>query len=214
MTMSTLRAMTFALAAGTALAAASPAGAAVTICLGGGCAGGNPASNVLFTDNLSGTSINATLNNAPGIVTFSSLETLKTQANGQARIFANDGVLNNPLTITYAAGLISKLELNVDAITSGNISFTFAGGDSDGVVLGPYALGSSGSNFYNAFNGTFKSVTVSFLNGATVSDVSQVRVTTAAAVPEPATWALMLFGFGAVGVSLRSRNRKTKPSFA
>jgi len=26
-----------------------------------------------------------------------------------------------------------------------------------------------------------------------------------AAIPEPATWAMMLFGFGAVGVSLRKR---------
>ena len=209
------KAVKWALLAGVALASATPASAAVTICLGGGCAGGNPASQVQFTDGLVGTSIDATLNNAPGIVNFSSLEALETQANGQARIFAADGTLNNPFTITYVDGLISKLELNIDAKTAGNVSFTFAGGDSNGLVLAPYAIGASGSNFYNAFNGTFKSVTVSFLDGATASDVSQVRVTTLAApVPEPATWAMMLLGFGAVGASLRLRNRKVNPALA
>jgi len=204
----------FVLAAGVALASVSPASAAVTICLGGGCSGGNPASNVLFTDNLTGTSIDATLNDAPGIVTFSSLEALKTQANGQARIFASDGVLNNPLTITYAGGLISKLEMNIDAATAGNVSFMFSGGDSNGLVLTPYELGKSGSNFFNAYNGTFQSVTVAFLDGATASDINQVRVTAIPAVPEPATWAMMLLGFGAVGASLRRRNRRTRPALA
>lgn len=36
----------------------------------------------------------------------------------------------------------------------------------------------------------------------------------AAAVPEPATWAMMLVGFGAVGFSMRSARRKTKLSLA
>jgi hypothetical protein len=31
----------------------------------------------------------------------------------------------------------------------------------------------------------------------------------AAAVPEPATWAMMLLGFGAIGVGMRSRTRQT-----
>lgn len=38
--------------------------------------------------------------------------------------------------------------------------------------------------------------------------VKQVRITTVpGAVPEPATWAMMLIGFGAMGVSLRQRRR-------
>lgn len=36
----------------------------------------------------------------------------------------------------------------------------------------------------------------------------------AAAVPEPATWALMILGFGMVGSALRFRRRKTTVSFA
>ena len=195
----------FAIAASAAMTFASPSSAAVTICLGGGCAGSNPTSNVLFKKNTTGTSINATLNKSPGIVTFASSESLSTQASGQASIFASDGVLNNPITISYLDGLISKLELNIDSSSSGNVTFSFFGGDSDGLVLGAYALNSNGGNFFNAFNGTFKSVTLSFGNGAMVQNISQVRVTAAGAVPEPATWGLMLMGFAGVGFAMRRR---------
>lgn len=213
--MSTFKMMKMAFAVGTALACAAPANAAVLICLGGGCAGPNPASNVLFNDGVTGTSINAGLNGTPGTVNFSSIETLETIASGQARITAFDGVLNNPLTITYADGVISRLEFNINARTDGDVTFTFAGGDSDGVILGAYGIDSSGSNFFNTFNGTFRSVTMSFSNGATVDDLRQIRVTAAAAaVPEPATWALMLMGFGAIGASLRMRKKRAMPAFA
>jgi len=33
-------------------------------------------------------------------------------------------------------------------------------------------------------------------------------------VPEPATWALMILGFGAVGGAMRRRNAKTSVRFA
>lgn len=36
----------------------------------------------------------------------------------------------------------------------------------------------------------------------------------AAAVPEPSTWALMLFGFGAIGVSIRARRRRAAVAFS
>lgn len=38
--------------------------------------------------------------------------------------------------------------------------------------------------------------------------------TATAAVPEPATWAAMLLGFGLVGAGMRSRRRSTKVTFA
>lgn len=36
----------------------------------------------------------------------------------------------------------------------------------------------------------------------------------AGAVPEPATWAMMLMGFGAIGVAMRRRRRASAPKFA
>ena len=187
-----------------------PASAAVTICLGGGC-GAQPSSNVLLNTGDTGTSVQGSLNNAPGTVTLTSTESLSLPANGAARVSATDGILNNPLTFTFDDGLISALEFNINALTNGDVFFTFAGGDSDGQVTTLYDLGSNGQNFFNAFNGTFKSVTMTFTNGATVDDVRQFRMgaASAAAVPEPATWAMMLLGFGAIGFGMRRRRSDT-----
>ena len=187
-----------------------PASAAVTICLGGGCAA-QPSSNVLLNTGDTGTSVQGTLNNAPGTVTLTSAESLSLPANGAARVSATDGILNNPLTFSFDDGLISALEFNINALTNGDVFFTFAGGDSDGQVTTLYDLSKNGQNFFNAFNGTFKSVTMSFTNGATVDDVRQFRMSAAptAAVPEPATWAMMLLGFGAIGFGMRRRRSDT-----
>ena len=191
-------------AAAALMGASVPASAAVTICLGGGCVP-NPDSNVLLNSGDTGTSVTGSLNNAPGMVTLTSTESLSLPASGQARVTATDGVLNNPLTFTFEDGLVSALEFNINALTNGDVFFSFSGGDSDGVVTTLYDLGKNGQNFFNAFNGTFKSVTMTFTNGATVQDVRQFRMSSA--VPEPASWALMLIGFGAVGFSMRSRRK-------
>jgi hypothetical protein len=47
------------------------------------------------------------------------------------------------------------------------------------------------------------------VTGGKVETVSQVRIgqAAAAAVPEPATWALMLVGFGAIGFTMRRRRK-------
>lgn len=196
--------------------ASVPASAAVTICLGGGCAA-QPGSNVLVTEGVPGFNVTGTLNNAPGTVNFSSTEQLIGLANGQARVGAVDGVLNNPLTFSLTGGLITALEFNIDALTSGNVIFSFSGGDSNGLVTSAYAIGQNGSNFFNAFNGTFSSVTMTFADGATVSDVGQFRLNSAqavAAVPEPATWALMMLGFGAIGFSVRRRKQDVRVRYA
>lgn len=187
-----------------------PASAAVTICLGGGCAA-QPGSNVLLNTGETGTTVTGTLNNMAGTVSLTSTESLSLPANGAARVSATDGILNNPLTFTFNDGLISALEFNINALTNGDVFFTFAGGDSDGQVTTLYDLGKNGENFFNAFNGTFKSVTMTFANGATVDDVRQFRIGAAptAAVPEPATWAMMLLGFGAIGFGMRRRRSDT-----
>jgi hypothetical protein len=46
--------------------------------------------------------------------------------------------------------------------------------------------------------------------GGTAQYNGSVALTAASAVPEPATWAMMLFGFGAIGYSMRSRKSSYK----
>lgn len=78
-------------------------------------------------------------------------------------------------------------------INAGNPTFNFAG---------TFNLGASealGFGIDNAGNFNFDSTGINF------------RV---AAVPEPATWAMMMIGFGAVGASMRYRRRKTSVAFA
>jgi len=209
-----MRGLYFAIAA-TMAALTAPATAAVTVCSGGGCAA-QPNSNVLVNMGETGLTVNGTLNNAPGTVSFTSIESLINNANGQARVGAVDGILNNPLLISYSGGLISAMEFNVNAATSGTLALTFAGGDSDGVTISGLSLGTNGQNFFNIHDGTFTSVLLSFHGDATVEDVRQVRLNVgqAPAVPEPATWAMMLAGFGAIGVMARRRRDRVAVNFA
>ena len=46
-----------------------------------------------------------------------------------------------------------------------------------------------------------------------IDDVS-VQNAVGGAVPEPATWAMMIGGFGAIGGTMRYRRRKTTVAFA
>ena len=58
--------------------------------------------------------------------------------------------------------------------------------------------------------------TNTFLNSVVFSDVPGQAITASvdipAAVPEPATWAMMLLGFGAIGMTLRFRRRALAPA--
>jgi len=51
---------------------------------------------------------------------------------------------------------------------------------------------------------------VSFTFDPSIDIAKQFRVEGVSAVPEPATWALMILGFGAIGGTMRVRNRKLR----
>ena len=81
---------------------------------------------------------------------------------------------------------------------AGPLSFTVG-------ASSPLTLASLGFNVYNGQNIYFTSDLV-IANGST-GNVGATLVTTPS-VPEPATWAMMLMGFGATGVAMRRRRRK------
>lgn len=89
-----------------------------------------------------------------------------------------------------------------NSITIGGTPYTFA-------VPYTIAISSSDTLTFNPFTTTMGGLNFAFnllslsSGGATVTGVLRANVS---AVPEPAAWAMMLFGFGAIGFAMRRRN--------
>lgn len=81
-------------------------------------------------------------------------------------------------------------------------------GEIDGFLL---HNGSKSGNFSNIvpidWNGTIVTSDLFIVTGTTL-------VKTVSAAPEPATWGLMILGFGMVGAALRYRRRSTSVAYA
>ena len=168
-----------------------------------------------------GTSVTGLTNKTSTSVTFSTLtgQTLTTPSKGQARIEAvgDDGQI--PLD--------SMLIQLTDMASFGYIEFNLFGGnitDSTSVTINAldqfgnpfqivHSLG-NGENFFSAIGLDGESIKSIWFNTQPggVNDLRQVRINTATNlvpdVPEPATWAMMLFGFGAAGIAMRRSRRK------
>lgn len=194
--------------------------------------GAGTGDNVLFnTGGVSGTSVTGHLNGAPAtLVTFTGNGTeIFLAAGGQADITAQDGGFNQ---ISWRlADPNSIFEENVFRVTQPN-----SGGrnpppanilhltvfDQNGVAAqlllsnstlsnGNFALG-NGSNFFHlTTTGDTQISRVLFTTDRNVTHLEQVRlgdVGSIAAVPEPATWAMMFLGFAGVGFMGYRRSRK------
>jgi len=115
---------------------------------------------------------------------------------------ATSSAANSSVTTT----LLGDSDIDFASIFLDGFAFTQTGFDATGAEnweLGSVALGSGLHSIF--VNG---SVVGSSNNGA-YSGVLNV-----AAVPEPATWAMMLLGFGAVGTMMRFRRRKVVHAIA
>lgn len=108
---------------------------------------------------------------------------------------------------------------SVDDPSLVNLVFTYNGPDFH-TSGGPYAsLDFSGLSARSIYGGqgadTFFGSTVKNNpdgvpggSGTPIYDVGFITVPAAAAVPEPATWAMMIFGLGAIGSALRNTRRR------
>lgn len=123
----------------------------------------------------------------------------------------------------YAPGTYGGLDVShvLDKVESlnGASSFTFSG---DTVMSGLTVVGLHFGNTPDApmnnitafwlFNLLTPSDTITLMvngvpNGRGSSNAQLYATTPAGSVPEPATWAMMLLGFGGVGLTLRARRR-------
>ena len=108
------------------------------------------------------------------------------------------GINGTASTISFGTGIIATLN-----IVAPNLGFTQFSGSSS-----PLFSGTANNPTFNT--GTFTLKNPFFGNGTlTVSKA-------APAVPEPATWALLILGFGAIGATMRSRSdrKSTTVSYA
>ena len=186
-------------------------GGGLTVCDSPGCV--QPDSNILFQGSAVGNPITGVLNDAPSVnVIFSSTESLTgTLSNGQARIAGTDGTLTT-LTFGLASGFtFSEVEFNINSLVNGSALVTFQSG---GQTFS-YDIGQNGQNYLGAFGAPITSVTITASPANIIGDVRQIRLggIAVAPIPEPATWALMIGGFGLVGGAMR-RSRVRKIAYA
>jgi hypothetical protein len=174
----------------------------------------NPDENVLFDTGVNGLVVTGTTNQTDSTVIFTGQEQLVAPPNGQARIEAVDGAFTDlTIQLTDAALGFTSFEFNLNAATGGVVTLTFI--DDQGTPftgLSPYTLGDSGSNFFSALAINGQLITKVIVDSTVpLTDIAQVRlggVTPLSAVPEPATWAMLILGFGMVGVGMRMRRRE------
>ena len=161
---------------------------------------------VTYNGSITGSSVGA-VNNLNGPVVFTGLTTLEDAQDGSFD-FSNFTALYDNALFTFADVSASFAQSNVLNLFTGTTlitSFNFAPGTN-------FVVGQDFATTLGA-GGTF-TVTPSAGNVNFTGGVGTVTSSVSAAVPETATWGMMIAGFGMMGAALRTRRRSTKVSFA
>lgn len=155
--------------------------------------------NLSFTADSANTTLNFQGYNVPGSTTLVNLFLVLSGTNPV--LGGSNNLLDNSFTYTPAASNPFASQVQTGIYDTRNLNF------------GGFTAGS-----YDTFSQTIATtVGTSYRLGFSLSNVGTpgngLRITTGnlaavAAVPEPGTWAMMLLGFGAMGVAVR-RRRKT-----
>jgi len=121
---------------------------------------------------------------------------------------SNTGAYNPPYALNTSTVIGALSNLN------GNATLNFGSLSLSGLtVLGAHfgnntdSTANNVSAFWLLNLGNTPTNTITLSNGAGSSN-AQIFATSLPAVPEPATWALMLLGFGSIGVGMRRSRRQ------
>lgn len=169
-------------------------------------------------------------------VTFSSNNALlHANGNGHSKISAVGGTGFHDITIkgTDANTLFTAVEFNLQGANNlyAEILMTYADGLTSKITSGKLDNGQNKLVVYDDANAAFKSIEITGWRdqlGRTVDsfakfdDIRQIDVNGysntggggGGAVPEPATWALMIIGFGMIGSAMRRQQQIVRFSYA
>lgn len=117
------------------------------------------------------------------------------------------------ITTVDLSGLNGPADLDIYSVLVNGLSATPVYRDGSNAICTTPGVGSCGITESFAINnvpitaGAPNVITVNGLSRGNGSYGGNATFIPAGAVPEPATWAMMLLGFGAIGFSLRSRRR-------
>jgi hypothetical protein len=145
---------------------------------------------------------------------FSSVSGLNGTMNGTLSFAATEGTTINQALANFFVfndGRGGFFNFSPTSVLTQTYSYTPGVSSS----VGLYILGNVADAF-QGFTPTPSSLSLSFnsTGGSPYSASATLSVPPAGAVPEPASWALMIVGFGLIGGAMRRRKVKTSVSFA
>jgi hypothetical protein len=191
---------------------AAPAEAAATLQLctsGASCVGGTTNVNLGTFDAPGNATVTGNVGVGGPIVDFYTGDGTLLQTNtGAATIFTASGADLTTLTFQLMTGAFTAAEFNLEQGTPRTFDVTLSAVGGGSQVI--HVDNSSGANIFDIIAGTgesYTTATFSSTNGS-FKDFKQLRLVLApGSVPEPATWAMMLLGFGGIGMAMRRRRR-------
>ena len=132
-------------------------------------------------------------------------ETLEVLGTGQSQLSGDgDGLLNGMSYYLTDGGLFNNTEFKISDATD-TVDFTVTDDAGDVFHFDDITMDPSGFIAFRGIDGeSIRNVSFLVDNGGTFEEFRQLRLDVTP-IPEPATWAMMLTGFGLIGGAIRRR---------